>query len=133
MWSRRGSSGVYAAEGLGLLWHRLCVSAGVLNAKGHPPRVHDLRHSCAVLVLQRCYAQGVDVQAMLPQLATYLGHASAVSTHYYLKLTPELLSTTGSQFQTAEFLGCIEGNIGELVTLNFGELVMGWNSSRGDE
>ena len=98
MWCRRGSREVYAAEGFGTLWHRLCVSAGVFNALGHPPRVHDLRHSCAVLVLQHWYARGVDVQAKLPQLATYLGHVSAVSTHYYLKLTPELRQAANRLF-----------------------------------
>ena len=98
MWSGRRSPEVYAAESLGFLWQQLCVTAGVLNAKGHPPRVHDLRHSCAVLVLQHAYAHGVDVQAKLQQLATYLGHVSAVSTHYYLKLTPELRQAASQRF-----------------------------------
>lgn len=98
MWSGRRSPEVYAAESLGFLWQQLCVSAGVLNAKGHPPRVHDLRHSCAVLVLQHAYAHGVDVQAKLQHLATYLGHVSAVSTHHYLKLTPELRQAASQRF-----------------------------------
>lgn len=98
MWSRRGSPEVYAAKVLNALWHRTCVSAGVLNEQGHPPRVHDLRHSCAVLVLQHWYAQGRDVQAKLPHLATYLGHVSAVSTHHYLKLTPELRQAASQRF-----------------------------------
>jgi hypothetical protein len=33
------------------------------------------RHSFAANVLQRWYAEGTDVQARLPHLATYLGHA----------------------------------------------------------
>jgi len=98
MWSRQRSPEVYAATTLGLLWRRLCGSARVLNAQGHPPRLHDLRHSCAVLVLQHWYAQGVDVQAKLPHLATYLGHVSAVSTHHYLKLTPELRQAASQRF-----------------------------------
>lgn len=98
MWSRHRSPEVYAAESLGFLWQRLCVTAGVLNAKGHPPRVHDLRHSAAVLALQRWYAQGEDVPAKLPHLAAYLGHVSAVSTHYYLKLTPELGQAASERF-----------------------------------
>ena len=55
-------------------------------------------HSCAVLVLQHWYAQGADVQAKLPHLATYLGHVSAVSTHYYLKLTPEIRQAASQRF-----------------------------------
>lgn len=98
MWSRRGASEVYSAGTLGAIWGRLCVTVGVLNAQGHPPRLHDTRHSCAVLVLERCYAQGQDVQAHLARLATYLGHVSAVSTHHYLKLTPELRRAAGHRF-----------------------------------
>ena len=112
MWSRHRSPEVYSAEAFGLLWHRLCVSAGVLNAKGHPPRVHDLRHSCAVLVLQHWYAQGADVQAKLPQLATYLGHVSAVSTHYYLKLTPELREAASQRFHQRFASLFTGGNLG---------------------
>jgi hypothetical protein len=38
------------------------------------------------------------VQAKLPHLAAYLGHVSAVSTHYYLKLTPELRQAASQRF-----------------------------------
>jgi len=98
MWSRRHSPEVYDVNNMMILWHRLCVSAQVLDAQGHPPRLHDIRHSCAVLVLQNWYAKGVDVQAKLPHLATYLGHVSAVSTHHYLKLTPELRQAANERF-----------------------------------
>ncbi len=98
MWSRQRSPEVYAATALSGIWHRLCVSAHVVTDQGHPPRLHDIRHSCAVLALQRWYAQGVDVQAKLPHLATYLGHVSPVSTHHYLKLTPELRQVASQRF-----------------------------------
>jgi len=98
MWSRQRFPEVYAATSLGPLWHRLCVSARVLDAQGHPPRVHDLRHSMAVLALQNWYAHGADVQAKLPHLAIYLGHVNAVSTHHYLKLTPELRQAASQRF-----------------------------------
>jgi integrase len=75
------------------------VSTGVLDSYAHPPRLHDLRHSFAVNALQRWYAQGADVQAMLPHLATYLGHANAASTHYYLTLTPELGAAASERFR----------------------------------
>ena len=58
MWSRQRSPEVYGANNLGILWRRICVSAGILDRHGHPPRLHDLRHSAAVLVLQHWYAQG---------------------------------------------------------------------------
>lgn len=98
MWSQRRSPEVYGPGSLLSLWHQLCVSARVLTAQGHPPRLHDARHSCAVLVLHRWYAQGADVQAKLPYLAAYLGHVSPASTHYYLKLTPELRQAASERF-----------------------------------
>ena len=90
MWSGHWASEVYGATNLLTVWHQLCVSADVLTAQGSPPRLHDLRHSMATNALQRWYTQGADVQSKLPHLATYLGHVSAASTHYYLRLTPEL-------------------------------------------
>jgi integrase len=57
-----------------------------------------LRHSFAVNALQRWYEQSAEVQPKLPHLATYLGHASAASTHYYLKLTPELRASASDRF-----------------------------------
>ena len=52
----------------------------------------------AVNALQRWYEQGADVQARLSHLATYLGHVSAASTHYYLKLTPALREAASQRF-----------------------------------
>jgi len=98
MWSGHWSSEVYGGTNLALIWHQLCASAQVLKAQGHPPRLHDLRHSFAVNALQRWYAQGAEVQSKLPHLATYLGHSSAVSTHYYLTLTPELRQAASQRF-----------------------------------
>ncbi len=98
LWSGHRASEVYGTANLCALWHQLCVSAKVLNAQGHPPRLHDLRHSFAVNALQRWYTEGVDVQARLPHLAAYLGHASIASTHYYLKLTAELREAASQRF-----------------------------------
>jgi integrase/recombinase XerD len=98
LWSGRRFPEVYAAESLRAAWHQLCVSAKVLNAAGHPPRLHDLRHSFAVNTLQRWYTQGLDVQAKLPHLTTYLGHVSPVSTHYYLQFTAELRLSASRRF-----------------------------------
>jgi integrase/recombinase XerD len=38
------------------------------------PRIHDARHSFAVRTVLGWYRDGVDVQARLPWLSTYLGH-----------------------------------------------------------
>jgi integrase/recombinase XerD len=98
LWSGRRFPEVYAAQSLLAAWHQLCASTKVLDARGHPPRLHDLRHSFAANVLERWYAQGLDVQSKLPHLATYLGHVSPVSTHYYLQFTPELRQSASQRF-----------------------------------
>ena len=98
MWSGHRWLGVYGATNLTVVWQQLCRRAQVLNPQGDPPRLHDLRHSAAVNGLQRWYAQGVDVQAKLLHLATYLGHINVASTHYYLKLTPELRQAASQRF-----------------------------------
>ncbi len=66
----------------------LMLQAGVTTACGSAPRTHDLRHSYAVACLAKMQADGVDVYATLPLLATYMGHADIVSTEYYLRLDP---------------------------------------------
>jgi integrase len=98
LWSGRRFPEVYAAPSLMAAWHQLCISAKVLGASGHPPRLHDLRHSFTINALQRWYDQGLDVQTKLPHLATYLGHVSPVSTYYYLRFTPELRRSASQRF-----------------------------------
>jgi integrase/recombinase XerD len=45
------------------------------------------------------YRQGADVQRLLPQLATYLGHVHIAATQRYLTMTPELLHEAGQRFE----------------------------------
>jgi integrase len=54
-------------------------------------RLHDLRHRFAVMRLAVWHREHADVQAMLPLLATYLGHARYTDTAYYVTGTAELL------------------------------------------
>ena len=70
----------------------LCEEAGVGAEAPLPPRVHDLRHTFAVNTLLGWYRDGVDVQARLPALSTYLGHRKPSSTYHYLSAAPELLA-----------------------------------------
>ena len=62
------------------------------------PRLLTWLHSFAVAALHRWYRQGSDVQSKLPHLATYLGHVSPVSTHYYLHLSPDLQQDANQRF-----------------------------------
>lgn len=59
---------------------------------GKPLRPHDLRHRFAVTRLGLWHQQRADVQALLPLLATYLGHASYSDTAYYLTGSADLLA-----------------------------------------
>jgi integrase/recombinase XerD len=59
------------------------------GGKGHGPRVHDLRHTFAVNNLRSWFARGEDVDALLPVLQAYMGHATHDDTAYYLRLTAE--------------------------------------------
>jgi integrase/recombinase XerD len=63
-----------------------------------PPRLHDLRHSAAVHRVLAWYRSGKDVQHLLPQLATWLGHIVIKSTQRYLQMTPELLQAASQRF-----------------------------------
>ena len=65
----------------------------------YPPRLHDIRHTSATHRLIAWYRAGADVQKLLPQLATYLGHADISSTQLYLSMTPELLREAGTRFE----------------------------------
>lgn len=64
-----------------------------------PPRLHDLRHACAVGTLARWYRDGGDPQAQLHILATFLGHVDINSTAIYLSTTPELLNLANQRFE----------------------------------
>jgi integrase/recombinase XerD len=88
----------YSPPALADNWQLLCIAADVLDERGRPPRLHDLRHSFAVAALSRWYKQGADVQNKLPHLATYLGHVSPVSTHYYLHLSSGLSNAASRRF-----------------------------------
>lgn len=61
------------------------------------PRVHDLRHAFAVASLLDWYSTGDDVAAMLPRLATYLGHSDPKHTFWYLSAAPELMALAGQR------------------------------------
>jgi len=83
------------------IFSRLRVRAGVLRHDGgrYQPRLHDLRHAGAVHRVVSWYRQGADVQRLLPQLATYLGHVHIAATQRYLTLTPELLHEASQRFE----------------------------------
>jgi integrase len=90
----RPYTGAGIAQGLRCLF----VQAGVRTVGGQVPRIHDMRHSFALQALLRWYRAGVDVQAKLPALATYMGHASALSTQHYLALLEPFAEAASERF-----------------------------------
>jgi site-specific recombinase XerD len=80
---------------------RLREYAGIGRADGarYQPRLHDMRHSFVVWRLTSWYEEGADVQKLLPQLATYLGHVSIAATQVYITMTPELLHAASVRFE----------------------------------
>lgn len=65
--------------------------ADLPQQRSRRPRLHDLRHTFAIKTLVRWYREGLDVQARLPSLSTYLGHVNPSQTYWYLTATPELM------------------------------------------
>lgn len=79
---------------------RLMRQCGIKPPKGGGgPRVHDMRHTFAIERVRQWYSEGRDVQALLPRLATYLGHRSLESTQHYLSVTPAILQEASARFE----------------------------------
>ena len=78
----------------------LAHTAGLRTPAGaRRPRLHDLRHTFATTTLVHWYRDGADVQARLPLLTTYLGHADPKSTYWYLSGAPELLALAAARVE----------------------------------
>lgn len=63
------------------------------------PRLYDLRHRFACERLASWHAAGRDVNALLPALATYLGHVKVTDTYWYLTGVPSLLAICAQRFE----------------------------------
>jgi integrase len=85
--SSRG--GRLSPTGLSLAFGAACELAGLDSDKSLRP--HDLRHRFAVTRLAVWHREKADVQALLPLLATYLGHARYTDTAYYVRATADML------------------------------------------
>lgn len=80
------------------LFRRALSIAGISHGgKGKGPRLHDLRHTYAVRVLNKWVQAGNNLTTALPYLAIYMGHEGLKASQHYLRLTatmfPELLQT----------------------------------------
>jgi integrase len=82
----------YSISALRAAFHQVLDAADIpRRSGGQSLRLHDLRHSFVALRLLLWYEQGVDLNARLPILATYLGHVGLSSSQRYLQLTLEMV------------------------------------------
>jgi len=89
-------------------FRRVLHGAGIAHGgRGEGPRLHDMRHTFAVLRLLTWYEQGVNLNAKLPLLATYLGHIGLATSQVYLHMTRDL---------AGEVVRRVEARFGNIIT-----------------
>lgn len=82
-----------APDSVGGTFNRIWDQAGLPRAvAGRQPHPYAFRHHFAYANIERWMLQGQDVNAMLPYLARYMGHASLVSTFYYIHTSPDFMN-----------------------------------------
>lgn len=89
-------------DGVYRLFRQALWDAGISHGgRGKGPRVHDLRHTFACHRIRGWARGGEDINARLPILAAYMGHASTKCTEYYLRLTAELFPDIAARAEEA--------------------------------
>jgi integrase len=79
-------------------WFRAFLDkAGIVHrGKDYGPRVHDFRHTFAVLSLNKLLEEGKPLYTALPILKDYLGHHDIQATEGYVRfaqwMTPDVVS-----------------------------------------
>jgi len=84
----------------------LCQQVGLRPAIARPrigrgPRLQDMRHTFATRRLIEWYRAGLDVDRLMPRLATYLGHGHIAETYWYIQAVPELLRLATERLERA--------------------------------
>lgn len=81
-----------SASAVGAMFRRIWDQAGLPRPlEGKQPTPYAFRHHFAYANIERWMAEGTDVNAMLPYLARYMGHASPNSTYYYIHTSPDFM------------------------------------------
>jgi integrase/recombinase XerD len=90
--------------GTALRWFSMVACQLGLRKAGdrRGPRIHDLRHYFAIRTMLNWYRSNIDVDAHLPELSTFLGHARVSDTYWYLSATPELLMLATRRLERAQ-------------------------------
>lgn len=76
---------------------RDCIDA---NPIGYPyVRLYDFRHTMACNTIRHWMEQGIDINANLYILSTYMGHVKPEDTYWYLSATPEILDLSCTKYE----------------------------------
>jgi len=82
--------GFYDTSTIYDIFRKCLFDAGIPHrGRGKGPRLHNLRHSFAVHILNKWSSEGKDIYTCLPILRTALGHDRITTTEKYLRLVPE--------------------------------------------
>ena len=93
----------YSAYTAYTMFRNALHAAGISHGgRGKGPRLHDLRHTFAVRVLNKWVEDAKNLTTALPYLAIYMGHKGLKASQHYLRLTagmfPELVRTVEQQY-----------------------------------
>jgi integrase len=76
-----------------------CRRAGLRLTRRKHPRLYDLRHAFVCRRILEWYRQGINVEAAMPLLSTYLGHVKVTDTYWYITAIPELMEVVSDRFE----------------------------------
>ena len=85
------TGGAYSHGWLTAKFHQCWEMSGNGSARG-VCIPYDFRHNYATQTLMRWVEEGKDLNAWIPYLCAYMGHATFSATFYYVHLLPERLS-----------------------------------------
>jgi len=101
--------GICSTTALSSNFRNIWMSAGLKRDGRVKPRAYDFRHHFACANIMRWSIEGKNVNAMLPYLMRYMGHASLESTYYYIHLIPDYFSHyTALTFSLEELIPEVE-------------------------
>lgn len=96
--SRNGNR--FASTHISHMFERVRKLANIyVPSRKQQPRLHDLRHTYAVHKLMEWYEQGENVQELIYNLSTYMGHKDLEDTKIYLSMTKDFLRIVSNKFE----------------------------------
>ena len=83
-------------------FRRVVATCGLVPQRGAgPPRLHAFRHTLAVDALVDAHRRGLDVDARIAVVSTFLGHKDPLNTYWYLTASPQLMSAVSDRMAAA--------------------------------